>query len=77
MKRDEFIDLVINKLKSNGYETVEHCLIEDALHFMEEAGIVPPAIKVPCATHYIDSNGIVQQGEDSFVFIHRWEDEDG
>jgi hypothetical protein len=77
MKRSQMINCVIDKMKLGGYESFSVAAIEDILHYTEEAGMVPPEVKEPCETLYLDHTGQVVKGEDSFVFVHKWEPEDG
>ena len=51
-------------------------LSRQILSTIENNGMVPPEVKEPCATHFIDATGQVQRGEDSYTFVHKWENED-
>lgn len=77
MKRSDMISLILTELSPYFDSTDRYNRGECAtsvLKSMEEAGMTPPAVKEPCPTHYIDAMGQVQRGEDSVLFVHRWED---
>jgi hypothetical protein len=69
MKRSEMIRIIDQEL---GYDTDP----ESVLDAIEKSGMVPPEVKEPCETLYLDHTGRVVKGEDSFVFVHKWETED-
>jgi hypothetical protein len=81
MKRSEILTIIQNAIVEHnkdigdfeGYGAYSHKLI---LTKLEEAGMVPPEVKEPCETLYLDHTGQVVKGEDSFVFVHKWEAED-
>jgi hypothetical protein len=73
MKRSQVIEHLTNllmRLSPEPFSDAAHILAE-----LESMGMAPPEIKEPCETHYINAIGQLQRGEDSFVFVRRWEDE--
>lgn len=81
MKRTQILDII--RLQINQFygaapfvnQAEYDALSRQLLETLEQNGMVPPAVKEPCPTHYIDAMGQVKQGEDSYAFVHRWEDE--
>jgi hypothetical protein len=80
MKRSQAIKILANQLVLTGnHYNDDGRDLEDSekiLSMMEKFGMVPPEVKEPCETLYLDHTGQVVKGEDSFVFVHRWEAED-
>jgi hypothetical protein len=77
MKRSLVLQNIADMIKA--YEDnigTEHCA-EHILSYLEHIKMEPPAIRVPCPTHYIDATGQVKQGEDSVLFVNEWSPEDG
>jgi hypothetical protein len=75
MKQSEMQHLIMMCIERNWEDSNNLGLARCILRDMEEAGMTPPAIKIPCPTHYIDATGQVKQGEDSTVFVNEWEPE--
>lgn len=69
MKRSEAIKLIEETLNS----PYDHPAVT-LLMKLEEAGMTAPAIKEPCET-FILYNGQYIKTEDSFTFVHKWDEE--
>lgn len=77
MKRSEIVELItelVCNLPNIDTSAVAENIGEVVLSRLEEAGAAPPEVKIPCETHYLDAMGKVVRGEDSFVFVRKWED---
>lgn len=77
MKRSELIELIESTLydmnvDSNG---ATEMVGETILNLLESKGMAPPEVKEPVETLYQDANGKVVRGEDSTLFVRKWEDE--
>ena len=79
MKRSEIISIIDSELAGLFGVTEQQERTEKAkaiLLALEEVGIQPPAIKEPCTTE-VFYNGRYVKTEDSFIFTHKWDEEDG
>lgn len=71
MKRSEMIDIIFSELHGLDDQPEVSRRIMEAI---EQAGMTPPAIKEPCES-FVLHNGQYIKVEDSFVFTHKWDDE--
>jgi len=67
MKRSEMLSELTHLLNAG-------ISAEGLLARLEELGFEPPAVKEPCQTSVVNQLGQVIGVDNSFVFVHRWEE---
>lgn len=80
MKRSEMLSILLGSVYDNIGAYGEYSgLMTDNVHKiledLEVAGMAPPEVPEPCQTYFVDATGRQMQGEDSTVFVRKWEDE--